>query len=52
MSCDKKPQLLMKRKPSDVTQVQMFTDDFIIRSECLREVIVRGNQMKHTVTSP
>lgn len=50
MSCDKEPQFLIKRKPSDVTQVQMFTDGFIILSESLLEVIVTGNQMKLTVT--
>lgn len=50
MSCDKEPQFLIKRKPSDVTQVQMFTDGFIILSVSLLEVIVTGNQMKLTVT--
>lgn len=50
MSCDKEPQFLIKRKPSDVTKVQMFTDGFIILSESLLEVIVTGNQMKLTVT--
>lgn len=41
---------LIKRKPSDVTKVQMFTDGFIILSVSLLEVIVTGNQMKLTVT--
>lgn len=50
MSCDKEPQFLIKRKPSDVTKVQMFTDGFIILSVSLLEVIVTGNQMKLTVT--
>lgn len=50
MSCDKEPQFLIKRKPSDVTQVQMFTDGFNILSVSLLEVIVTGNQMKPTVT--
>lgn len=50
MSCDKEPQFLIKRKPSDVTKVQMFTDGFIILSVSLLEVIVTGNQMKPTVT--
>lgn len=50
MSCDKEPQFLIKRKPSDVTQVQMFTDGFIILSVFFLEVIVTGNQMKLTVT--